>query len=643
MNNFLEEINFPYSSVREGQEEFLRQVYQTITNAKNLMVQAPTGLGKTVSALAPAIKQAKEKGLTVVCLTSRQTQANQIIKTIKDINSVSKESINFTAFIGKRSMCTHKDKDLYPAQDFNDFCKKMRETGKCSFYKNTKNSDYQDRITDIIKETSKSFLDVEGFVNFVSSPVIVDENRVSGFCPYELAGKKAFKSDVVICDFNYLFSSGIRDNFLGKIGRSLEECILVVDEAHNLPDRIRNSNSHVLNSEGIKNAHKELRDFVKSSQFDHYILNLKAAMDDIYINKVLGTKTEHSVTKDEFIDLYLSKFESIERLNLKKIIEKLEDIEALVKEDRVISFVGRIASFLTNWKDLDEDIFFRSLEKKVGGDKTIISLKIRCLDPSEVATSVVNNTYSSILMSGTLSPINMYRDLLGIANCNILELESPFSRNRQLTIVLNDVTTKYSARSSDMFKKIANHVETLINAAEDKNSIIFFQSYDLMEKIISNINLIHLNRKILREQRYMTKEDKEKFVDEFKSGFSMKSKALFAITGGSFGEGLDLPDDALEMVIIVGLPLGVPDLYTNAVIKHYDRKFGKGQLYGYVNPAMSKIVQAAGRCIRTENDRGVIALLDNRFLWPLYAQSLPEYWKLKKTENPIIEIGNFFK
>lgn len=666
MDDFFKSINFPYSSLRVGQDKFIKEVYNSISSCKNLMVQAPTGLGKTVSALAPAIALAKRKGLTVVCLTSRQTQANQIIETIKDINNFSKETIigqsldkskdsinskktkdeeeiNYVAFIGKRSMCVHQDRDLYPAQDFNEFCKKTREKGKCKFYKNAKNSDYQEKIKAIINQTSKNFMSVENFVNFVSSPMRIGEDFVQGFCPYELAGIKAFKADIVICDFNYMFADGIREGFLGKIGRTLDECILVVDEAHNLPDRIRASYSYNLTNEGLKNALNELKDFVKSSEYDDYIINLRLALNDIYHNKLLGDKTDYLMKREELLEVYLSKFET--KLKIKDIIEKLEEIETLVKEERVVSFIGRVASFLDRWNELDEDFYLRILEKNIKEDKTIISCRIKCIDPSDIAAEVLNNTYSSILMSGTLSPLSMYEDILGIGNVELLELESPFKKDRQLTIVLDDVTSKYSARGLDMYKKIADHIISMLHAGRDKNAIIFFPSYDFMERVLQHINVLKLDRKILKEQRYMTKEQKEKFVEEFKSNgyIDNKAKVLFAITSGSFAEGLDLPSSALEMVGVVGLPLSVPDLYTQAVIAHFEKKFRKGQMYGYINPAISKIIQAAGRCIRTEQDRGVVVLMDNRFLWPLYAQNFPAHWKMKKGGNFKIEIANFFE
>ena len=646
MDDFFKQINFPYDTIRAGQDDFIKQVYETINLKKNILISAPTGLGKTISGLAPAIYQAKARNMTTVVLTSRQTQANQVIKTILDIQKKSGKTISYTAFIGKRSMCIHQDRDLYPAQDFNEFCKKSRTTGKCGHYINAKSEEHAELRKSIIGTSIQAGMGVEGFVDLcrVNKPDTKEYPKASkcGFCPYELAGEKAFQADVIICDFNYLFQQGIRENFLGKIGRTLEECIVVVDEAHNLPDRIRNAHTYTLSTELLKNALLELKDYVKGSTFDNYIHYLRDTIEEIYFNKGLGDKKEFLITKKEIMDVYNSKLPKGEHLS--GVIETLQEVEMKVKEERIISHVGRVAAFLEKWKEIGEEQYLRLLEKSVKQDKTLLSLKIKCIDPSDISSDVVNKTFSTTLMSATLSPITMYRDVLGVANATTLELDSPFSKKNQLTLVIDDVTTKFSARSIDMYKKIANHITRLLNTTEDKNSIVFFPSYDLMQQILNQINVVGLNKKVLREQRYMTKDEKERFVDDFKSnsGFSQKAKVLFAITSGSFAEGLDLPSDQLEMVIVVGLPLGVPDNTTNAIIGHYDKKFKKGQLYGYIYPAMSKIIQAGGRCIRTTNDRGVVVLMDNRFYWPMYAQSFPKNWHLKKTNSPEIEVSNFF-
>ncbi len=359
-----------------------------------------------------------------------------------------------------------------------------------------------------------------------------------------------------------------------------------------------------------------------------------------------GDKKECLVGKKEFLDSYLS---SLGDTKLKDIIDKFTELEALVKEDRMSSHLGKVAIFLKKWKVLDEESFLRILEKETKAGKTSLTLRIKCIDPSSISSEVLLSSAASVIMSATLSPISMYKDILGLPEAKTLELESPFSKKNQLMLAVTDVSSKYSARSKEMFTKIAKHITNILNSGHDKNAIVFFPSYDFMDKVTAFISMPKLERKVMKELRYMSKEQKEEIVHNFKNagGVFAKPKVLFAITSGSFSEGLDLPKEALEMVLVVGLPLGVPDLTTERIIAHYEKKFPrKGQFYGYIYPAISKIIQAAGRCIRTEKDRGVIALLDNRFPWPLYAQSFPSTWEMIKEEDPFKisgQISEFFE
>lgn len=409
MNDFLKAVSFPYSGLRKGQAEFLKQVYQTIEDKGKLLVCAPTGLGKTVAALAPALKFAKENDLTVICLTSRQTQANQIIKTIKDISRTSGKNFNYCAFTGKRHMCAHPERELYAAADFNDFCTKMRETGKCKYYQNVKNEDLQEQREKLLDLVSHDFFDVEGYVNLFSS---------NAFCPYYLLAQKSHKADVIICDYNYVFSPSISENFLMHLGRPLEECIVIVDEAHNLPDRVRNNYSVQLSSELIKNAAKELNDYIKSSQYDSIIFNLRKTFDEMFIEHFADDKKESLILKEEFISLYTQKFN--ETQTLRQTIETLFDISRKVKEDRVVSHCGRIGAFLDKWTSADEKNYVRIFEKEDNQGRMQLCLKLKCIDSAFSTQEVLSRVYASVLMSATLSPLPMFQDILGLPDAKLL-------------------------------------------------------------------------------------------------------------------------------------------------------------------------------------------------------------------------------
>ncbi len=624
----LEEYYFPYNSLRIGQKNFIEKVNETIVNGKKVLISAPTGLGKTVSALAPALKFAKKNDKTLIYLTSRQTQINQVMKTLKKINEKYNVDINGVGFVGKRNMCLLDEKEEYYGSEFNDFCKKAKETGKCKYFKNFKNEDNESIVENIIKNSNEHFYTIEKFT---------EECRYANLCPYEVASKKAFNADVIVCDFNYFFSQNIREMFLGKIGRVENEIILIVDEAHNLPDRIRNMYSVGMSIEGINRALKESKDFFKTSKYDGYLTKLKNILEDIYLEKLNKKKKEALVSKKEFIDLVNKRLGSY-----LKLLDELRDAEKIVKEDRIISFIGRIANFLEFWREIDEHNFIRIIEQRevrIGGKITKnIYLKILNIDPSVISSEILNSVYSSVLMSATLNPLEMYRDILGVQDAELIEYKSPFPKENLKLLILDDVTTRYTMRGEKMFRNYAKYIYDFLTKFK-KNSIVFFPSYELMDRIMMFLDYNKLNMRILKERVGMSKEEKEEFVNKFKD--PLKKTVLFGVTNGSFSEGLDLPDDALELVLVVGLPLPKPDVIIESIIEKYDKDFGKGKEYGYVYPAISKIIQAGGRCIRTENDKGIVVLLDSRFKWPYYSKIYPKFWKLEKFID-FKDIENFF-
>ena len=620
----LDKLNFPYKELREGQNKFIVNVIQTIKTQKNLLVSAPTGSGKTICAISPTLFLAEKLGKKIVYLTSRQTQINQAIKTLFDISKKSQKQIKYSALISKYNMCVNEEKEITSKSDFLLFCKNQKKDGKCIYYNNFKKKDEIKKIEKLYENTQKNFFSIEDFTKYIGK-----ENFVN-YCPYEVSSKNISKSKIIICDYNYFFVPHIRKTFFEKLNCDFEDIILIVDEAHNLPDRIRSSQSKTLTLNMIKNLENVLKDNkLKDYFYTFEILNKIIKKLDYNIEYDLKSHLE----KDFLIN------EISKEKNYENFIEVFFDIQSILDERKINSNISNIGEFFHSWKFFDEYNYLRILQI----DKKKISIKINCIDVKNISSKILNSTHSSILMSGTLSPIKMYEDILGLENTNLLELNSPFEKKNQLNIICDDVTTKYTSRGEKMYKLYAEKIEKILKSQPNKNCIIFFPSYDLLKNIVKFINVFKLKRTINTEIRFLDKLKKERIINSFKKqDFKNNSSVLFAVTNGSFSEGLDLPNKFLEMVIIVGLPLPKPDLYIKSLISHYEKEYNKGDLYGYIIPAISKIIQAAGRCIRTLNDKGVVIFMDERYKFLTYKNCFPKHYDFTKEENLIEEIKNFF-
>ena len=224
-----------------------------------------------------------------------------------------------------------------------------------------------------------------------------------------------------------------------------------------------------------------------------------------------------------------------------------------------------------------------------------------------------------MIMSGTLQPVFMYRDLLGIKSYLEKEYASPFPVENKLSMVVPETTTKFTMRSGEMFQKIATYCTSFAELIPG-NVAIFFPSYSLRDKVGDYFT--NSTKKLFWEKRDMDKEEKELFLKEFESVKNLGG-VLLGVTGANFAEGVDFPGDLLRGVVVVGIPLGRPNLKTKALIDYYDQKFRRGWDYGYNFPAMSKCIQSAGRCIRSETDKGAVIYLDQRFAWDKYYSRLP--------------------
>lgn len=629
---------FPHERMRAQQDVLVAEALKTFQNGNQLVVHAPTGLGKTAATLAPAVEVAMEKNKVVIFTTSRLTQHALAMETASMIGQKHNLPIKVVDLIGKKHMCLQPGVSGLGGKEFAEYCKAMREDGLCEYYERLKRGDETSPIAaQALVQLGKTSPNSPEHVKMLAAQ---DEHRL---CPYELTMLLAADSTIVITDYSYLFNSKIRDGFFGRIGRRLEDCILIIDEGHNLTDRVKSLASERITSNTLKRTRKELEQNGRSDRA-HWITEI----EDLLGRLAQGTDDERFVTKEEFM-------EGLRRIcSPQELIKILNEIATTVREEQKSSSAGALADFLKAWQE-EKEGFTRILsamrEDVPASQSTLnaatqtrqvlhVSLSYRCLDAGEVTSPVFDSAYSTLVMSGTLTPVAMYAETLGLRGADTLTLKSPFPHANRLNLVIPKTTTKYKSRGEAMYRQIAQACAQIANTVPG-NSAVFFPSYAVLDAVVPFIERA-VEKTTFREHPDLGKQDREELLDRFRS-YSKSGAVLLGVMGGSFSEGIDLPGNDLRAVVIVGLPLGRPDLETKALIDYYDSKFGKGWEYGYTFPAFNKTLQSAGRCIRTETDRGVIVFLDERYAWQNYYKCFPAEWDIKLTLRYEKMIEEFFR
>ena len=585
---------FPHKVVREGQIAFIKDLDKSLDYNKILLAHAPTGLGKTASALSVALEKAIKHNKKVFFVTNRHTQHQIAVSTLKLINEKSDEPFSCVDLIGKRWMCNQEISGVF-GNDFNEFCKAIVEKGECEFYNNVRSKkNLQVEAKVLINELGR-----QGALHNEELKYLTEQKRV---CSYEIVLELAKKAKVIIGDYYYIFNPFVQATLFNKISTELEDIILIVDEGHNLPNRVTDMVSSNLTSIMIKNAILE----AKKYKYGGVILWLQEMMKILNSLANFSQEKESLVQKKQFMD-------AVQKVvDYDGLIAELDLAADEIRKKQRRSYLGGISTFLASWKG-DDDGFTRILTERQGSQGPFMMLSYTCLDPSIVTKDIFKQIHSGVIMSGTLQPTFMYKDVLGIERSEEKEYPSPFPVENKLSLIIPQTSTKYNVRSEAMYKKIADKC-SLLSSLIPGNVAFFFPSYNLRDKICS---FLESDKKKFWEKNNMSKEEKDQFIESFKEE-KIKGGILLAVTGANFAEGVDFPGDLLKGVVVVGLPLARPDLKTKEIIKYYDQKFSKGWDYGYTFPAMNKCLQSSGRCIRSEKDTGVVIYLDERFAWQRY-------------------------
>src|SRR3989344_1901234 len=544
---------FPHFSIRSGQDQLIKDLQKTFQEHKILLAQAPTGLGKTASALSVAVEFAIREKKKVFFLTNRHTQHRIAVETLKKMREKTGEKISCVDMIGKRWMCSQEIAGLF-GKDFNEFCKVVVERGECEFYNNV-------RSKKSVTVEAKVLISELAQESPLHNEELIKMSKEKRMCSYEIALALMKDANIIIADYNYIFNPHVQTTIFNKLEIDFEDIILIIDEGHNLPSRIMDILSNTLTSNMLKNAIIEAKKF----GYNGIIYWLQEMMR---ILTTLATFSEKSRDREKLITKEQFAGEIRKIMDYEELINELEIVADEVRKKQRRSYLGGISSFLGSWKG--EDLAFaRILSEESAKQGPLLVLHYYCLDPSLLTREIFARVYAGVIMSGTLNPTFMYKDILGIGKGEEKEYSSPFPLENKLTLIVPETSTKYNLRGEAMYRKIAekcSHFGSLIPG----NVAFFFPSYELRDRICF---YFISPKKQFFEKSEMSKEEKESFLNSFRA-VKEKGGVLLGVTGANFAEGIDLPGDLLNGVIVVGLPLAKPDLKTREIIKYYQQVYG---------------------------------------------------------------------
>ncbi len=622
---------FPYDEIRAGQRRFARDATRAVASGTHLVAQAPTGIGKTAAALAPALQHAIDEGRTVLFLTSRQSQHRIAVDTLRSIRDRRGAHFGVVDLVAKRDMCLRPEaNELHPAR-FPDFC--ARETraakagkGGCSFVR--------DVDEDTLRRIRAGVFHVEELMQVA---------KEAHLCPHLVAMESATQAQVVVADYNHLFSD-IRERSLERLGVDLHQLVVIVDEAHNLPDRIKQNHAHKISDflldqvEGEARAHRE-RGVVADVAALRKTLALLAReareQGKAEVERLGDGKSQ--VARLEVDDLHRI-FEatrnegglaSVEGSGLHRTLsDVIKDLGPLAtkqaKGTDVQVYAEQLAEALEDWGRFRRG----GLRFLQWDDEGALTLHVRLLDPGLPARDVFGRVHAAILMSGTLEPPEMFRDLLGLDGDStvVRTYPSPFPPENRLVVAATGYTTRFKERSEALWTRIATTIMDTCEATAG-NVAVYCPSYAILREVRHALtgDTRVAGKEVVEEESGMGKAERDQVLDRLRGALGRGGGLLLGVMGGSFSEGVDFKDGLLSSVIIVGLPLAPPDLEVTATIGYLQERFpGKGQAYGYTYPAMQRVLQAMGRGIRSGTDRCAILLLDARYLQAPYRDVLPQ-------------------
>ena len=596
---------FPYREMRAGQRDFIADAYRAVKHGSTLLVCAPTGIGKTISALYPALR-ALGAGYTakVFYLTAKNVAGNAAVEACQSM-STQVPSLRTVSIVSKEKTCSQ-------ALGGRGRTWQKQNCYMCPYMGEVQNLSYEER-------RDAAMLELLQALHVIDTAALCEVAEKHSLCPYELSLDVSEYCEVVICDYNYLFDPMVR--FKRYFGTSTGRYTVLLDEAHNLPDRAREMYSAELNAGDFMRLYKGLDTYFPAQG------PLREALTDILrlLQRIAvlcrseeqldaeGRKSGYylSARVPEDFGIALQKFVQIGE----EVLRLEDDTGAHTLLDQAVT---QCSGFLRSLDLFDSAFVFYA--ESIGGG---LHIYIRCLDPSKILRHMMQPVGGMVFFSATLTPMEYFADVLGCPDAPCLELDSPYDPEHLGLFGVDSISTRYSDR-----ERFAHEVaEMILAAAEAKkgNYIAYFPSYAYMKSVYSVFVEIAPHMHTVVQKQGMLHNERNTFLQ----AFSQKREAVvgFCVLGGAFSEGVDLRGEQLIGTIIVGTGLPKITAEQNLLRDYFEKTRESGFAYAYTYPAMIKVQQAAGRVIRSETDCGVVVLIDDRYAQPQTYKLFPKMWR----------------
>ena len=638
---------FAHDEARDSQSDMIQDGIEALLSNGFLLASAPTGIGKTAAALASALtaQRSSSDNLKILFLTGRQSQHRIVVDTVRKINlriPTNQPKIRLVDLIGREGMCKNVD----------------RISGQCDCEEQLDNSMREELRADAQSKILTSPTHVDNVINF---------SRKVKICPWATAREAVKNTDILVCDYNHVFIDSVREASLPSMGIDVENTILIVDEAHNLPDRVRNGMERRIIANTFRDSRYEVQEHIETSielanskneeinldemtWAERSLSRLQSEMpawfsarekelsrldsDDMQIDTRSLLDEMEAILNETLEEIHQGKYASLHRL-VSQLYAVRVDFDN--EDDEKETSCERLASFITTCGQYED-----SAALVLVFDKLLDEPRVRSflLDPGVVSGPLFKLCRGSILMSGTLFPAKMYSDLLRIPNedgrlLHTIEYDSPFLSERRPVLIAQNTTSRYSERGESNTNNIRDHIIEVLRNTRG-HVALFAQSYAMLDNVLDDYRWVPWGIRIEKETTRMSKRQIGDMVDNlYKKRRTNDRVLLCGVLSGKLAEGVDYSENILDAVICIGLPVPPPSARQQALTDYCKDRFGANaaRRYSSHQPAVNSLLQAIGRPIRKAEDRALIVILEKRVRERPYRFCMPSNLQIMKSQD----------